>query len=64
MGKYINKMDDNNKKSSKGKKNLKQSKYKSYDELPLMLFAMEVAVVLGVSRSSAYELVKEEASPL
>ena len=42
---------------------MKQSIYKSYDELPLMLSVMEVAAVLGVSRSSAYELVKSEGFP-
>ena len=33
--------------------------YKSYDELPLMLSVQDVADVLGISISGAYELVKE-----
>ena len=32
--------------------------YKSYDELPLMLSVQDVADVLGISMSGAYELVK------
>ena len=32
--------------------------YKSYDELPLMLSVHDVAEVLGISKSSAYVLVK------
>ena len=35
--------------------------YKSYDELPLMLSVQDVADVLGISISGAYELVKETA---
>ena len=35
---------------------MKLSVYKSYDELPLFLNAKMVAQVLGVSISSAYEL--------
>ena len=35
---------------------MKESKYKSFDELPLMLNAEMVADVLGISRASAYEL--------
>ena len=33
--------------------------YKSYDELPLMLSVQDVADVLGISMSGAYELVKD-----
>lgn len=38
---------------------MKKSNYKSYDELPLFLNAETVAAVLGVSPSSAYELMHE-----
>ena len=37
--------------------------YKSYDELPLMLSVHDVAVVLGISKSSAYVLAKEKGFP-
>ena len=37
---------------------MKQTVYKSYSELPLMLSVPEVAAVLGISRAGAYELVK------
>ena len=36
---------------------MKESVYKSYDELPLFLNAETVAKVLGVSPSSGYELI-------
>ena len=42
---------------------MKQSIYKSYDELPLMLSVKELATVLGVSRTSAYELTKAKNFP-
>ena len=42
---------------------MKQAKYKSYDELPINLSVPEVADVLGISRASAYELVKEKGFP-
>lgn len=32
---------------------MKQTAYKSYDELPLMLSVPEVAAVLGISRAGA-----------
>ena len=41
---------------------MKISTYHSYDELPLFLNAELVAKVLGVSISSAYELMHEEVS--
>ena len=37
---------------------MKESIYKSYEELPLFLNAKLVAQVLGISPSSAYELMK------
>ena len=42
---------------------LKESIYKTYDELPLFLDAKTVAGVLGISQSSAYELMHEEGFP-
>ena len=40
-----------------------ESIYKSYDELPLMLNAEMVKNVLGISISSAYELMHEKDFP-
>ena len=42
---------------------MKECTYKSYDELPLMLNADTVKDVLGISISSAYELMKETGFP-
>ena len=42
---------------------MKESQYKSYDDLPLFLNAEQVARVLGVSSSSAYELMHEPGFP-
>ena len=42
---------------------MKESVYKSYDELPLFLNAEIVARVLGVSPSSGYELMHEQGFP-
>ena len=42
---------------------MKESTYKSYDELPLFLNAATVASVLGVSPSSGYELMHESGFP-
>ena len=42
---------------------MKLSVYKSYDDLPLILNANTVAQVLGVSISSAYELMHETGFP-
>lgn len=42
---------------------MRESKYGSYDELPLFLNAEMVAKVLGVSPSSGYELMHEEDFP-
>ena len=39
---------------------MKESSYKSYDDLPLFLNSATVAKVLGVSPSSGYELVPKE----
>ena len=42
---------------------MKQSEYKSYDDLPLFLNAEMVSKVLGVSPSSGYELMHEAGFP-
>ena len=42
---------------------MKLSVYKSYDDLPLFLNAKMVAQVLGVSISTAYEVMHEPSSP-
>ncbi len=42
---------------------MKQSIYKSKEELPMFLTVMDVANLLGISRASAYELVREESFP-
>ena len=42
---------------------MKESIYKSYEELPLFLNADTVAKVLGVSPSSGYELMHEKNFP-
>lgn len=41
---------------------MKESVYKSYDELPLFLNAETVAKLLGISPSSGYELMHEKVS--
>ena len=43
---------------------MKESIYKSYDELPLFLNAETVAKLLGISPSSAYELMHEKDFPV
>ena len=42
---------------------MKVSKYTTYDELPLFLNAEMVAKMLGISISSAYELMHEASFP-
>ena len=42
---------------------MRESKFTSYDDLPLMLSAPEVAEVLGISRAGAYELVSSARFP-
>ena len=42
---------------------MKESVYKSYEELPLFLNAEPVAQVLGVAPSTAYELMHEADFP-
>ncbi|MGN0491176.1 helix-turn-helix domain-containing protein [Ruminococcus sp.] len=43
---------------------MKQSVYKSYDELPLFLNAGLIAKVLGIAESSAYELMHSKDFPV
>ena len=43
---------------------MKESSYKSYDDLPLFLNSATVAKVLGVSTSSGYELMHEPGFPV
>lgn len=43
---------------------MKQSVYKSYDELPLFLNARLIAKVLGIAESSAYELMHSNDFPV
>ena len=42
---------------------MKEVKYRSYDDLPLMLSVPEVAAAMGISRAGAYELVHSEGFP-
>ena len=42
---------------------MKEVKYKSYDDLPLMLSVPEVAAAMGISRAGAYELAHSEGFP-
>lgn len=43
---------------------MKESMYQNYEELPLFLNSETVAKVLGVSSSSAYELMHEPDFPI
>ena len=43
---------------------MKEYFYKSYDELPLTLSVQEIAIVLGISKTSAYELVRSKGFPI
>ena len=42
---------------------MKKSVYKTKEEMPLFLTVMDVANLLGISRASAYELVRQENFP-
>ena len=42
---------------------MKKSIYKTKEEMPLFLTVMDVAHLLGISRASAYELVRQENFP-
>ena len=52
------------KNQSQGVTVLKESVYKSYEELPLFLNAKMVAQVLGIAPSSVYELMHESSFPV
>ena len=43
---------------------MKESTYKTYEELPLFLNAETVAKLLGISPSSGYELMHEKGFPV
>lgn len=43
---------------------MKQSEFKSYDQLPLFLNAKTVAQVLGISMAGTYELLHREDFPV
>ena len=43
---------------------MKESIYKSYEELPLFLNAEMVAKLIGISPSSSYELMHEKGFPV
>ncbi len=42
---------------------MRESKFKSYQDLPMTLTVPEVGEVLGISRAGAYELVRSEGFP-
>ena len=42
---------------------MKPSMYKNKEELPMFLTVMDMANLLGISRASAYELVREDNFP-
>ena len=42
---------------------MKKPIYKTKEEMPLFLTVMDVANLLGISRASAYELVRQENFP-
>ena len=46
------------------RKTMKESEYKSYDDLPLFLNAKMIAQVLCIAPSSAYELMHESRFPV
>ena len=42
---------------------MRETKFKNYMDLPLMLSVPEVGEVLGISRAGAYELVRSKGFP-
>ena len=42
---------------------MKKSIYKTKEEMPLFLTVLDLANLLGISRASAYELVRQENFP-
>ncbi len=47
----------------KGLMLMKKYEYKNYDDLPLSLSVEQVAAALGISRTSAYDLVRTDGFP-
>ena len=45
------------------KDDMEKNEYKTFEELPLMLSVPELAGVLGISRTRAYELAREKGFP-
>ena len=43
---------------------MKNERYSSYEELPLMLSAKEASAVLGISLAKTYELTKSRGFPV
>lgn len=60
---FFGKTNADEKKIQTKEDNMKESTYKSFDELPLFLNAAMVAKVLGVAPSSSYELMHEKDFP-
>jgi predicted DNA-binding transcriptional regulator AlpA len=42
---------------------MKEARFKTYDDLPLMLSVPDLTEALGISRAGAYDLVKSEGFP-
>ena len=42
---------------------MRSTKFKNYEDLPLMLSAPEVGEALGISRAAAYELARSKGFP-
>ena len=42
---------------------MKKGTFKSYEDLPLMLWVPEMGAALGISRAGAYELARSEGFP-
>lgn len=42
---------------------MEKAQYKNFDDLPLLLSVPELASVLGISRTRAYELAREKGFP-
>jgi len=59
-GSYTNKINKNKK---KGVRAMRKCKYKSFDDLPLMLTVSDVADVLGIGLAHTYEVVRQKDFP-
>ena len=42
---------------------MKETEYKDYDDLPMVLSALDVANALRISRAGAYDLLRSESFP-